>query len=151
MKFWGMLYKLGQVGPAANLGRGTSARARAQAQGNFLHPPRGLVGGGEFKHGPIALIDETVSVIVTRPMIASSTRPSPTCRKWPPRRTNDCHHQRQGRRGRRRPAGGEPKLPTMPAAVAPLVYAVPAQRMAYRTAGTDVDQPRNLAKSVTVQ
>ena len=45
-------------------------------------------------------------------------------------------------------------LPTMPATVAPLVYAVPVQLIAYHTAvimGTDVDQPRNLAKSVTVE
>ena len=45
-------------------------------------------------------------------------------------------------------------MPTMPAKVAPLVYAVPVQLIAYHTAvslGTDVDQPRNLAKSVTVE
>jgi glutamine---fructose-6-phosphate transaminase (isomerizing) len=45
-------------------------------------------------------------------------------------------------------------LPTMPATVEPLVYAVPLQLIAYHTAvvmGTDVDQPRNLAKSVTVE
>jgi glutamine---fructose-6-phosphate transaminase (isomerizing) len=45
-------------------------------------------------------------------------------------------------------------MPTMPATVAPLVYAVPIQLIAYHTAvslGTDVDQPRNLAKSVTVE
>jgi len=45
-------------------------------------------------------------------------------------------------------------LPTMPSTVAPLVYAVPVQLIAYHTAvimGTDVDQPRNLAKSVTVE
>jgi glucosamine--fructose-6-phosphate aminotransferase (isomerizing) len=45
-------------------------------------------------------------------------------------------------------------LPTMPATVAPIVYAVPVQLIAYHTAvimGTDVDQPRNLAKSVTVE
>jgi glucosamine--fructose-6-phosphate aminotransferase (isomerizing) len=45
-------------------------------------------------------------------------------------------------------------LPTMPATVDPLVYAVPVQLLAYHTAvalGTDVDQPRNLAKSVTVE
>ncbi|MGA3310801.1 MAG: hypothetical protein ABSD08_19645, partial [Xanthobacteraceae bacterium] len=45
-------------------------------------------------------------------------------------------------------------LPTMPAMVGPLVYAVPVQLIAYHTAvalGTDVDQPRNLAKSVTVE
>ena len=45
-------------------------------------------------------------------------------------------------------------LPEMPSTVTPLVYAVPVQLMAYHTAliiGTDVDQPRNLAKSVTVE
>ena len=45
-------------------------------------------------------------------------------------------------------------LPTMPGPVTPLVYAVPVQLIAYHTAvvmGTDVDQPRNLAKSVTVE
>jgi glucosamine--fructose-6-phosphate aminotransferase (isomerizing) len=45
-------------------------------------------------------------------------------------------------------------LPTMPATVTPLVYAIPVQLIAYHTAvvmGTDVDQPRNLAKSVTVE
>jgi glucosamine--fructose-6-phosphate aminotransferase (isomerizing) len=45
-------------------------------------------------------------------------------------------------------------LPDMPAAFSPMVYAVPVQLLAYHTAvimGTDVDQPRNLAKSVTVE
>ena len=45
-------------------------------------------------------------------------------------------------------------LPDMPATVTPLVYAIPVQLIAYHTAvvmGTDVDQPRNLAKSVTVE
>jgi glucosamine--fructose-6-phosphate aminotransferase (isomerizing) len=45
-------------------------------------------------------------------------------------------------------------LPAMPATITPLVYALPIQLLAYHTAvvmGTDVDQPRNLAKSVTVE
>jgi glucosamine--fructose-6-phosphate aminotransferase (isomerizing) len=45
-------------------------------------------------------------------------------------------------------------LPTVPTSVAPLVYAVPVQLLAYHAAatlGTDIDQPRNLAKSVTVE
>jgi glucosamine--fructose-6-phosphate aminotransferase (isomerizing) len=45
-------------------------------------------------------------------------------------------------------------LPDMPALVAPLIFALPLQLLAYHTAfvlGTDVDQPRNLAKSVTVE
>jgi glucosamine--fructose-6-phosphate aminotransferase (isomerizing) len=46
------------------------------------------------------------------------------------------------------------EMPTVPDVVAPIVYAVPAQLLAYHTAvakGTDVDQPRTLAKSVTVE
>ena len=46
------------------------------------------------------------------------------------------------------------EMPDVPESVAPIVYAVPAQLIAYHTAvakGTDVDQPRNLAKSVTVE
>ena len=57
-----------------------------------------------------------------------------------------------------REAAGEPwvtlTLPELASTVAPLVYAVPIQLLAYHTAvimGTDVDQPRNLAKSVTVE
>jgi len=45
-------------------------------------------------------------------------------------------------------------LPEMPAAITPLVYSIPVQLLAYHVAvarGTDVDQPRNLAKSVTVE
>jgi glucosamine--fructose-6-phosphate aminotransferase (isomerizing) len=45
-------------------------------------------------------------------------------------------------------------MPDMPATITPLIYAVPLQLIAYHTAaikGTDVDQPRNLAKSVTVE
>ena len=61
--------------------------------------------------------------------------------------------QGRGRR-RRRPIGGDADSADRAAAVAPLVYAVPVQLLAYHTAvvmGTDVDQPRNLAKSVTVE
>ena len=46
------------------------------------------------------------------------------------------------------------EMPSVPNIVAPIVYAIPAQLLAYHTAvakGTDVDQPRNLAKSVTVE
>ncbi|MFN4100609.1 MAG: glutamine--fructose-6-phosphate aminotransferase, partial [Pararhodobacter sp.] len=46
------------------------------------------------------------------------------------------------------------QMPTVPDLIAPIVYAVPAQLIAYHAAlhrGTDVDQPRNLAKSVTVE
>ena len=61
----------------------------------------------------------------------------------------------EGRGARRRSTRWQRiMLPDMPATVTPLVYAMPVQLLAYHTAvimGTDVDQPRNLAKSVTVE
>ena len=110
---------------------------------------------GELKHGPIALIDETLPVIV----IAPSDRVF--------EKTVSNMQEVAAHGGRlilvtdakgASAVAGEPlltlTLPTVPATVAPLVYAVPVQLIAYHTAvimGTDVDQPRNLAKSVTVE
>ncbi|MFM9860436.1 glutamine--fructose-6-phosphate transaminase (isomerizing) [Pseudoxanthobacter sp. M-2] len=110
---------------------------------------------GELKHGPIALVDEKVPVVV----IAPSDRLF--------EKTASNMQEVAARGGRiilltdaegRRNAGLDPAetlvLPDMPEEVTPLVYAVPIQLIAYHTAvvnGTDVDQPRNLAKSVTVE
>ncbi len=110
---------------------------------------------GELKHGPIALVDEKVPVVVI----------APSDRLFEKTASN---MQEVAARGGRiilltdaegvRNAGIEPAetlvLPAMPEEVTPLVYAVPIQLIAYHTAvvnGTDVDQPRNLAKSVTVE
>ncbi len=110
---------------------------------------------GEMKHGPIALIDEAVPVIVIAPS-------GPLFEK-----TVSNMQEVRARGGKivliSDAAGlaeaGEDCLATieMPAVhplIAPLVYAVPVQLLAYHVAcvkGTDVDQPRNLAKSVTVE
>lgn len=110
---------------------------------------------GEMKHGPIALIDENVPVIVIAPS-------GPLFEK-----TVSNMQEVQARGGKvvlisdaaGIAAAGENCLATieMPQAhplIAPLVYAVPVQLLAYHVAvakGTDVDQPRNLAKSVTVE
>ncbi len=110
---------------------------------------------GELKHGPIALIDETMPVVVIAPYDRVFEK-------------TVSNMQEVGARGGRLILVTDPKgasaaagqasvmltLPTMPATVTPLVYAVPVQLIAYHTAvalGTDVDQPRNLAKSVTVE
>jgi len=110
---------------------------------------------GELKHGPIALIDENVPVIVIAPHDKVFDK-------------TISNMQEVAARGGRlilmtdaegtRATEGQPAmtltLPTVNAAVAPLVYAIPVQLLAYHTAvcmGTDVDQPRNLAKSVTVE
>ncbi|MCP3731734.1 glutamine--fructose-6-phosphate transaminase (isomerizing) [Sphingomonas sp. MG17] len=110
---------------------------------------------GEMKHGPIALIDEHVPVIVIAPS-------GPLFEK-----TVSNMQEVQARGGKvvlisdaeGIAAAGEGCIATieMPKAhplIAPIVYAVPVQLLAYHVAvakGTDVDQPRNLAKSVTVE
>ena len=111
--------------------------------------------GGELKHGPIALIDEDMPVIVLAPhdRIFEKTV---------------SNMQEVAARGGRIILVTDPQgakrvgideiqtivLPPTPELIAPLIYSVPVQLLAYHTAvhmGTDVDQPRNLAKSVTVE
>ena len=110
---------------------------------------------GEMKHGPIALIDDGVPVIVIAPS-------GPLFEK-----TVSNMQEVRARGGRivliSDRAGIEEagdgcmatiEMPQVHPLIAPLVYAVPVQLLAYHTAvlkGTDVDQPRNLAKSVTVE
>ncbi|WP_298092551.1 glutamine--fructose-6-phosphate transaminase (isomerizing) [uncultured Sphingomonas sp.] len=110
---------------------------------------------GEMKHGPIALIDENVPVIVIAPS-------GPLFEK-----TVTNMQEVQARGGRvvlisdydGIEAAGENcvatiTMPKVHPLIAPIVYAVPVQLLAYHVAvakGTDVDQPRNLAKSVTVE
>ncbi|MDH4399139.1 glutamine--fructose-6-phosphate transaminase (isomerizing) [Sphingorhabdus sp.] len=110
---------------------------------------------GEMKHGPIALIDEAVPVIVLAPS-------GPLFEK-----TVSNMQEVMARGGKVvliSDAEGIAKagedclatieMPTVHPLIAPLVYAVPVQLLAYHVAcakGTDVDQPRNLAKSVTVE
>ena len=111
--------------------------------------------GGELKHGPISLVDEKMPVVVIAPsdslfektygnmqeilarggkalMITDSSGAS--------KEDNGCWHKLV--------------LPEVHPVLAPILYSVPVQLLAYHTAatkGTDVDQPRNLAKSVTVE
>ena len=110
---------------------------------------------GELKHGPIALIDETMPVVVIAPhdhifektvsnMQEVAARGGRiiliTDARGAEESSVQCEHVLV--------------MPDMPSILTPLVYALPIQMLAYHTAvlmGTDVDQPRNLAKSVTVE
>jgi glucosamine--fructose-6-phosphate aminotransferase (isomerizing) len=111
---------------------------------------------GEMKHGPIALIDDNVPVIVLAPS-------GPLFEK-----TVSNMQEVQARGGKvvlisdaeGLKAAADDRLlatiemPRVHPLIAPLVYAIPVQLLAYHVAvakGTDVDQPRNLAKSVTVE
>jgi glucosamine--fructose-6-phosphate aminotransferase (isomerizing) len=110
---------------------------------------------GELKHGPIALIDESVPVIVVAPHDDLFEKTASSLQEVVARGgrvvlLSDARGVAElGAYARRAVT-----LPTVDPIVAPLLYSVPVQLLAYHTAvlkGTDVDQPRNLAKSVTVE
>lgn len=110
---------------------------------------------GELKHGPIALVEETLPVVVLAPRDklfdkTVSNMQEVMARKGMVLLVSDAAGLAQ--------AGDDVwatiQMPDVDPIFAPLVYVVPAQLLAYHTAvhkGTDVDQPRNLAKSVTVE
>jgi glutamine---fructose-6-phosphate transaminase (isomerizing) len=110
---------------------------------------------GELKHGPIALIDAAVPVIVLAPKDALFDKTVSNMQEVMAR--NGKVLLLSDAAGIETAGQGTWKtltLPTVDPLWAPILYAVPAQLLAYHTAiakGTDVDQPRNLAKSVTVE
>ncbi len=143
---------------ALYLGRGTSYPIAMEGalklkEISYIHAEG--YAAGEMKHGPIALIDEDMPVIVIAPtddlldktisnveqVMARGGRLIFISDKNGVSRIDDIHAQTIS-------------LPAVDAFVAPLLYAIPVQLLAYHVAvikGTDVDQPRNLAKSVTVE
>jgi glutamine---fructose-6-phosphate transaminase (isomerizing) len=110
---------------------------------------------GEMKHGPIALIDERVPVIVLAPRDELFEKTASNIQEVLARGGKVVMiSDREGltRLGGRLSQGIE--VPSCDPFVTPLLYAIPVQLLAYHVAvakGTDVDQPRNLAKSVTVE
>ncbi|RXH32593.1 glutamine--fructose-6-phosphate transaminase (isomerizing) [Bradyrhizobium zhanjiangense] len=140
------------------LGRGTSFPLALEGalklkEISYIHAEG--YAAGELKHGPIALIDETIPVVVIAPYDRVFEK-------------TVSNMQEVAARGGKiilmtDAKGAEEAtvdslvtivMPDMAGAFTPMVYAVPVQLLAYHTAvvmGTDVDQPRNLAKSVTVE
>jgi glucosamine--fructose-6-phosphate aminotransferase (isomerizing) len=110
---------------------------------------------GELKHGPIALIDETMPVIVIAPHDRIFEKTVSNMQEVAARGGRIILIT--DRKGAAKAAVDTLEtivLPDMPEIIAPIIYALPIQMLAYHTAvhmGTDVDQPRNLAKSVTVE
>ena len=110
---------------------------------------------GEMKHGPIALIDEAVPVIVIAPSGPLFEKTVSNMQEVRARGgkivlISDAAGLAEAGEG----CMATIEMPTVHPLIAPLVYAVPVQLLAYHVAvakGTDVDQPRNLAKSVTVE
>ena len=151
-------HKLARARDVLYLGRGTSYPLALEGalklkELSYIHAEG--YAAGELKHGPIALIDEDMPVIVLAP-------------KDPVLEKTISNMQEVAARGGRiiligeRHAREEAALelesflamPDVGATFAPIVYAAPVQMLAYHTAvimGKDADQPRNLAKSVTVE
>ena len=140
------------------LGRGTSYPIALEGalklkEISYIHAEG--YAAGEMKHGPIALIDDGMPVIVI----------APTDDLFEKTASNIAEVMARGgrviffsdTRGEKRLAGETAvtiALPEVDPFVTPILYAIPVQLLAYHTAvikGTDVDQPRNLAKSVTVE
>jgi glucosamine--fructose-6-phosphate aminotransferase (isomerizing) len=141
------------------LGRGTSYPIALEGalklkEISYIHAEG--YAAGELKHGPIALIDENMPVIVIAPHDKVFEKTVSNMQEVAARGgrlilMSDAQGAAAANDGQ---SVVTLTLPTVHAAVAPLVYAVPVQLLAYHTAvimGTDVDQPRNLAKSVTVE
>ncbi|MDR3500092.1 MAG: SIS domain-containing protein, partial [Parvibaculum sp.] len=110
---------------------------------------------GELKHGPIALIDENVPVIVISPVDALFEKTTSNMQEVIARGgkviliSDEAGIARAGDQ-----AWATIKMPAVDPLIAPIIAAIPVQLLAYHAAvakGTDVDQPRNLAKSVTVE
>jgi glucosamine--fructose-6-phosphate aminotransferase (isomerizing) len=143
------------------LGRGTSYPLALEGalklkEISYIHAEG--YAAGELKHGPIALIDENMPVIVIAPFDKVFEKTVSNMQEVAARGGRlILMTDAQGAKVAHAADGQSITtlaLPTVHAAVAPLVYAVPVQLLAYHTAvimGTDVDQPRNLAKSVTVE
>ncbi|MDX2264505.1 MAG: glutamine--fructose-6-phosphate transaminase (isomerizing) [Hyphomicrobiales bacterium] len=109
---------------------------------------------GELKHGPIALIDDEVPVIVVAPRDALFEKTMSNMQEVAARGGRVVLLTTEGADPDLAPGGVVIELPAAHDFTNPILYAVPIQLLAYHTAvamGTDVDQPRNLAKSVTVE
>jgi len=140
------------------LGRGTSYPIALEGalklkEISYIHAEG--YAAGELKHGPIALVDETMPVVVIAPHDRIFEKTVSNMEEVAARGGHlILVTDSQGAAAVAGQSVVTLILPTMPATIDPLVYAVPVQLIAYHTAvilGTDVDQPRNLAKSVTVE
>jgi glucosamine--fructose-6-phosphate aminotransferase (isomerizing) len=140
------------------LGRGTSFPLALEGalklkEISYIHAEG--YAAGELKHGPIALIDETMPVVVIAPYDRVFEKTVSNMQEVAARGGNIIlMTDAKGAAEATVDSLVTIVLPDMAATFTPMVYAIPVQLLAYHTAvimGTDVDQPRNLAKSVTVE
>ncbi|MFC6490214.1 glutamine--fructose-6-phosphate transaminase (isomerizing) [Nitratireductor sp. GCM10026969] len=150
--------ELSQVDHVLYLGRGTSYPLALEGalklkEISYIHAEG--YAAGELKHGPIALVDEKMPVIVIAPHDHIFEKTVSNMQEVAARGgriiliTDEA-----GAAGTSLEGVETIVMPEVPEFIAPIIYALPVQMLAYHTAvamGTDVDQPRNLAKSVTVE
>jgi len=153
-----LAHDLAKVHDVLYLGRGTSFPIAMEGalklkEISYIHAEG--YAAGELKHGPIALIDETIPVIVIAPFDRVFEKTVSNMEEVAARGGRIILvTDRHGDKAAAMESLQTLTMPDMAATVTPLVYAIPVQLIAYHTAvalGTDVDQPRNLAKSVTVE
>jgi glucosamine--fructose-6-phosphate aminotransferase (isomerizing) len=150
--------RLAEAKSALFLGRGVMYATALEAalklkELSYIHAE--AYASGELKHGPIALIDRSLPVLVFAPHDALfdktvSNMQEVMARGGQVTLVTDASGAEQASEG----TSAVLCLPPAGRLTAPMLYAIPAQLLAYHTAiakGTDVDQPRNLAKSVTVE
>jgi len=140
------------------LGRGTSYPLALEGalklkEISYIHAEG--YAAGEMKHGPIALIDDSVPVVVIAPSDPLFDKTASNVQEVVARGGKVVvFSDPEGVRRLGDLALDAIALPAVDPFVAPILYAIPVQQLAYHTAvdkGTDVDQPRNLAKAVTVE
>ncbi|WP_373236414.1 glutamine--fructose-6-phosphate transaminase (isomerizing) [Cohaesibacter celericrescens] len=153
-----LAHDLSKVKHVLYLGRGTNFPLAMEGalklkEISYIHAEG--YAAGELKHGPIALIDETMPVVVIAPDDPSYEKTVSNMQEVAARDGKIILITDQS--GADKNALEDCQtivMPTVPDIIAPIVFALPVQLLAYHTAnlmGTDVDQPRNLAKSVTVE
>ena len=156
-QFVAIAQELSKARDVLYLGRGTSYPIALEGalklkEISYIHAEG--YAAGELKHGPIALIDENVPVIVVAPEDDLFDKTVSNMQEVAARGgqiilISDADPEKVSCK-----LAAHVRMPKVSAFTSPLLYAVPTQLIAYHTAvvmGTDVDQPRNLAKSVTVE
>ena len=140
------------------LGRGTSYPLAMEGalklkEISYIHAEG--YAAGELKHGPIALIDENMPVIVIAPYDRFFEKTISNMQEVAARGGRIIFiTDEAGAAASNLPTMATIVLPVVDEIIAPMIFSMPIQLLAYHTAvfmGTDVDQPRNLAKSVTVE
>ena len=154
----GMAARIGQARDVLFLGRGACFPIAMEGalklkELSYIHAEG--YAAGEMKHGPIALIDRDVPVVAVAPSGPLFEKTASNLQEAAARGGKlVVFTDAEGAAKLRGIAAELVVLPKVHPFVAPILYAIPVQMLAYQVAvlkGTDVDQPRNLAKSVTVE